>query len=138
MNNVKFHAFYIPINKPVLMNDIDIVLNTDNDINNGSTDIKDGINDADSHTTSRNISENDYIEYFTEKYYINNNYATDSLVLVKFTNINDMFDSKPITNMYSKVKKNDVKNDVKNDKYTPLFSCINTNCNSCIDKYCNW
>ena len=42
------------------------------------------------------------------------------------------------TNKLKEIKIQNYVNNVNNDKYTPLFSCININCNSCIDKYCNW
>ena len=115
----------------------------------------------DNHTESINnrVYYNNIIDYFRNKNIIeiydgdDNHNETTNFIYNKLTKtqpkdfidiMNTIFNNaimqrKYNTNKLKEIKiQNNVNNDVNNDKYTPLFSCINTNCNSCIDKYCNW
>ena len=109
MTDTKYFAYYIPVNKPTLMNNIvDLMIKEYGQANYRK----------EYHRVEANINCNDWEETLGESSYNN----LKSLVLVKMTNLNDMFIRNEIDE--SKIKKNlnkspdtQKRTDIYDDKY---------------------
>ena len=122
MADTKFFAYYIPVNKPILMNNINTLLAKEY----GEVNCIHEYNRVEA-----NINCNDWEETIGESSYNN----LKSLMLVKMTNINDMFIRNEIDE--SKIKKNTHNSSDTPEKYDNKYILVSENTDMYRKKYNN-